>query len=132
MNIERCTSIKTHSGPRCGRALVECIVAALLLSVTMLALVATTRGTLALSDDSQLITRAQSLATTRVEDNYARGCASGESGSDALPRVELLWSRSNSGAVSTAHIDATLSRSPIAFAGTTPMQFTIEAGSVCP
>ena len=51
--------------PRSGRALIECIVSALLLSVTMFALVESTRGTLALADDAALITRAQALATTR-------------------------------------------------------------------
>jgi Tfp pilus assembly protein PilV len=115
-----------------GRALVECLVAALLLSVTTLALAATARGTLALSDDAQLITRAQALATTRVENAVGNGCALGASGNDAVPRVALFWQQSGAATTSQLHMDLTLDRTPIAFNAATPMQFAIEGGIVCP
>ncbi|MEO7997960.1 MAG: hypothetical protein ABI852_10975 [Gemmatimonadaceae bacterium] len=117
---------------RDGRALVECIVAIFLLSVTALSMAATVRGTLALADDAALVTRAQSLATTRVEDALTVSCATGASGTDHAPRIDALWVQSGSPRSSQLHLDLTLQRSPIAFAGSASMLFGIEAGGVCP
>lgn len=116
---------------RAGRALVECIVAALLLSVTGLSLAATARGTLAQADDSQLISRAQALTTTRVEDALSNNCTLAANGIDAAPRIDVSW-RQSAGARSLAlHADVTLNRSPIGFATNSDILMSVEAGGVC-
>ena len=116
---------------RPGRALVECIVAALLLSVTGLSLAATARGTLAQADDSQLISRAQALTTTRVEGALSNNCTLAANGNDVAPRIDVLW-RQSAGARSTAlHADVTLKRSPIGFATNSDILMSVEAGGVC-
>ncbi len=116
---------------RNGRALVECIVAALLLSITGLSLAATARGTLAQADDAELIAKAQSLTTTRVEDALRANCTSAVNGRDQQPRVDLRW-RQSAGARSTQlHADITLNRSPIGFAANADLLMTVESGGVC-
>lgn len=122
----------TSKIPRDGRALVECIVAIFLLSITALSMAATVRGTLALADDAELVTHAQSLATTRVEDALTVPCATGASGTDQLPRINALWVQNGSARNTQLHLDLTLDRSPIAFPGSAGMLFGIEAGGICP
>lgn len=122
----------TSKTPRDGRALVECIVAIFLLAMTALSMAATVRGTLALADDASLVTHAQSLATTRVEDALTVPCATGASGTDQATRINALWVQNGSARNTQLHLDLTLDRSPIAFAGSASMVFGIEAGGVCP
>lgn len=121
-----------HPENRDGRALVECVVAMFLLAVVALATAASTRSTLALADDSALVTRAQALAVTRAEDALTTPCATSGSGLDQLPRVNMLWQQSGSGATTLVHLDLNLDRSPIAVAGNATMQLSVEAGGVCP
>ncbi|MEP6765590.1 MAG: hypothetical protein ABJB66_14845 [Gemmatimonadaceae bacterium] len=125
------TRVSSRRKSRGGRALVECIVAALLLSVTGLSLAATARGTLAEADDSQLISRGQALTTTRVEDALSNNCTLAASGSDVAPRIDVLWRQSAGARSTTLHADVTLNRSPIGFASNTDMLMSIEAGGVC-
>ena len=116
---------------RCGRALVECIVAILLLAITALSMSATVRGTLSLMDDATLVTHAQSLATSRVEDAMATPCGTNATGTDHIPRLNLLWQQSGAARSTQLRIGLTLERSPIAFANT-PAEFALEAGGICP
>ena len=119
------------NGSRRGRALVECIVAVFLLAITALSMSATVRGTLSLMDDATLVTRAQSLATSRVEDAMAMPCGTGATGTDQMPRLNLLWQQAGATRSTQLHIGLTLDRSPIAFANT-PVEFALEAGGICP
>lgn len=116
---------------RHGRALVECIVAMILLAITALSMSATVRGTLSLVDDATLVTRAQAMATTRVEDTMARPCGTSATGTDQTPRVQVLWQQSGSSRSTNLRLNLAMARSPIAFAST-PIAFDIEAGGVCP
>lgn len=104
----------------------------MLLAITGLALGATTRGTLALADDSELVTKAQSLTTTRVEDALSGNCVASANGFDTRPRMNVLWVQTAGSRQTQTHLDVTLSRSPIAAIGHTTVQMAIESGGVCP
>jgi Tfp pilus assembly protein PilV len=117
---------------RAGRALVECIVAALLLAITALALATSTRGTLALADDAQLVTRAQALATTRAELAMRAGCTVHATGTDNTPRVTVRWHTTHAANTAESQLDLALERSPIAFDNSAPIALAIYAGMVCP
>lgn len=117
---------------RRGRALVECIVAIFLLSITALSMAATVRGTLALADDAALVADAQSVATTRVEDALTSPCTTSGTGNDVFARVNGDWVQSGSARIAQLHLDLTLDRSPINFPGSAQMLFGIEAGGICP
>lgn len=117
---------------RSGRVLIECIVAIFLLAISTLSIGATTRGALAMSDDASLVSDAQALSTTRVEDALVAPCATSVSGSDQWSRVNSVWMQSGSAHITQLHLDLTLGRSPIAFAGNASTVFGIEAGGVCP
>ena len=116
---------------RHGRALVECIVAIFLLAATALSLAATARGTLSLADDAILVSHAQAMTTTRVENAMAAPCGTYAIGTDWLPRLSVLWQQSGNARNTRLRLGVTLERSPIAFAST-PVQFTVEAGGICP
>ena len=118
--------------PRDGRALVECIVAIFLLATVSLASAVTTNGSLALADDSQLVARAQALAVSRVEDALTSPCATSGSGTDQLPRVNVLWQQSGAAASTSVQLDISVSRSPIAINGLSFMQLALMGGGVCP
>lgn len=111
--------------------MVECIVAMFLLAVTALSMAATVQGTLSLADDASLVTHAQSMATTRVEDAMSTACGTGASGNDQRPRMNVVWQQSGNARSTQLHLDLILDRSPIAFARA-PMQFAIDAGGICP
>jgi hypothetical protein len=117
---------------RNGRALVECLVSIFLLAITSLSVAATTRSTLALADDSALVTDAQAMVTTRVEDALTFPCATSGSGVDQLPRMNLQWQQSGAAQNAQLQIDLTLDRSPIAVGAGAPIQSVLAAGGVCP
>ena len=102
-----------------------------LLAVTALSLTATVRGTLSLADDALLVARAQSLATTRVENAMARPCGTDAAGSDRWPRLQVMWRQGGSTHSTQLRLDVTLDRSPIAFASA-PVRVAVDAGGVCP
>lgn len=116
---------------RRGRVLIECIVAIFLLAATALSLAATARGTLSLADDAILVSHAQAMTTTRVENAMAAPCGTYATGTDWLPRLSVLWQQSGNARNTRLRLGVTLERSPIAFAST-PVQFTVEAGGICP
>lgn len=118
---------------RRGRALVECIVAALLLAITGVTFAATARGTLAQADDAALLSRAQALTTTRIEDLLMLKCAATVNGTDAVPRVGVSWwQTAGPGARSTQlHAEVTLTRSPIVLGAGASTLLSVEAGGVC-
>ena len=60
--------------PRVGRALVECLVAALLLSVAALALTAVVQSSATLMDDATLVARAQAAAGSAAERGLQHVC----------------------------------------------------------
>ncbi len=60
--------------PRVGRALVECLVAALLLSVAALALTAVVQSSATLTDDATLVARAQAAAGAAAERGLLHVC----------------------------------------------------------
>ena len=131
-NFIACPRTGATTRRRRGQALVECIVAIFLLAVTALTTAASVRGTLALTDDATLVSRAQALATTRVERTLVGSCAHSASGSDVAPRVKLLWQQRGASRLTQTHLALTLVRAPIAFAASAPVHFELAAGGVCP
>ncbi|MEO7359823.1 MAG: hypothetical protein ABI120_05805 [Gemmatimonadaceae bacterium] len=102
-----------------------------LLAVTALSMAATVRSTLSLADDALLVSHAQSMATTRVENALALPCGTDATGADRLPRMNLLWQQRGTARNTQLRLDVMLDRSPIAF-GSAPVQFAVEAGGICP
>lgn len=68
------TSRPRATTPRAGRALVECLVAALLLSVAALALTAVVQSSATLTDDATLVARAQAAAGSAAERGLLHVC----------------------------------------------------------
>jgi len=102
-----------------------------LLAVTALSMAATVRSTLSLADDALLVAHAQSMATTRVESALTLPCGTAATGTDRLPRMNLLWQQSGTARNTQLQLDVSVDRSPIAFAGA-PVQFAVDAGGICP
>ena len=68
------TNRRQPTTPRVGRALVECLVAALVLSVAALALTAAVQSSATLTDDATLVARAQAAAGAAAERGLLRAC----------------------------------------------------------
>ena len=115
---------------RHGSALVECLVAMLLLASGALALAAGTRATALLADDAILVARAQALSTTSAERTWLTPCFARDGPSTTtLPRVQLITTARSDSGLRVAQLVAKLSFTP--FARITPATLTASSARAC-
>lgn len=116
---------------RAGRALVECMVAMLMLAIGALALSTAAQAAASLADDAMLVARAQSIAASAADRMLVAPCDS-TSGASFIhaPRIEIALADRSTSSLRIRTINARLQPSP--FAKRDTQRLALSTGRVCP
>lgn len=116
---------------RAGRALVECMVAMLMLAISALALSTAARAAASLADDALLMARAQSLAASAADRALVAPCDSTSTSSFLhAPRIEIALADRSTSSLRIRTVNARLQPSP--FAQRDSQRLALSTGRVCP